>query len=251
MGIWFLDTRFIGRCLLSSIDRHRKEMSRIMIDSFMSTKAWQFDEKIVEENERWSYSVFGNTWRDACVYRRLKGRSGEKWIVLWSIDNNVTTVNSEKLCLENKIPSQQKQFSDNLENEEILDSEDDPDYDAADEVEQESTTEKENEELTARVDVYYHHAVGNTSLSSVEKAAQSSNTGALENIVQDSNSEATSEELTYGKEVYLCLPNNELSFGANYRKDGDTVHGHATAKNQARFFITSAEKLLKMAKLRQ
>ena len=102
----------------------------------MSTEAWQFDEKSVEENERWSYSAFRNKWRDARVYSRVKERLEEKWIVLWSIDNNVTTISSEKLCLGSKIPNQQKLFCDNLENEEILDSEDDPDYDAADEVHQ-------------------------------------------------------------------------------------------------------------------
>ena len=72
-------------------------------------------------------------------------------------------------------------------------------------MEQESTSEKESEELTARVDVYDHHAVENASSSSVEKAAQSSNTCAPENIEQNSNSEATSKELTDGKEVSLSM----------------------------------------------
>ena len=76
----------------------------------MSTKAWQFDKKWVEKSQRWSYSLFGNKWGDAHVYDRVKGRSGENWIVLWSIDNNVTTISSEKLCLENKIPNQLKLF---------------------------------------------------------------------------------------------------------------------------------------------
>ena len=111
--------------------------------------------------------------------------------------------------MENKIPNQQKLFFNNLENEEILDSDDDSDYDAAAEVEQKSTLEKESEELTARVDVYDHHAVENASSSSAEKTAQSSNTGAPENIVQDSNSEATSTELAEGEEVHICLLNKE------------------------------------------
>ena len=66
-----------------------------------------------------------------------------------------------------------------------------------------STSEKESEELTARVDIYGHHAKENASSSSVEKAAQSSNISTPENIVQDSNSEATSKELTDGQEVYV------------------------------------------------
>ena len=82
----------------------------------------------------------------------------------------------------------------------------------------------------------------NASSSSLEKAAQSSNTGAPEDIVQDSNYEAASKELTDGEKVYLCLPNNELIFRANYSEDGDIVHGHAIAINQARFFITKVLK---------
>ena len=97
-------------------------------------------------------------------------------------------------------------------------------------MEQESTSVKESEGLTAKVDIYDHHAVENASSSSAEKAAQSSNTGAPENILQDSNSEATSKELTDGEKVSLCLPNNEPIFKANYCKNGHTVHGHATAK---------------------
>ena len=109
-------------------------------------------------------------------------------------------------------------------------------------MEQESTSEKESEELTVRVDVNDHHAVQNASSSCVEKAAQSSSTDAPENIVQDSNSEATSKELSDGEEFCICLSNNEPIFRANYSKDGDTVHGHAIAKNQARFFIAKVLK---------
>ena len=69
-----------------------------------------------------------------------------------------------------------------------------------------SLPQKKNEAPTARVDDYDHHAVENASLSSVEKAGQSSNTGVPENIVHDSNSEATSKELTDGKKAnYVCL----------------------------------------------
>ena len=51
--------------------------------------------------------------------------------------------------------------------------------------------------------------------------------------MQDSNSEAISKELTDDEEVYLYLPTTEPISRANYSKDGDTVHGHAIAKNQA------------------
>ena len=43
-----------------------------------------------------------------------------------------------------------KTFFDTLENDEIPDSEDDPDYDAADKVEQESTSEKERADCKSR-----------------------------------------------------------------------------------------------------
>ena len=53
-------------------------MSKIKIDSFVFTEAWQFGEKSVEENERCSYCVMGNKWRDARVYGRVKRRPRER-----------------------------------------------------------------------------------------------------------------------------------------------------------------------------
>ena len=65
-------------------------ISRINIDSQVSTECRRFD-KSSKEEERWSFHVFGNTWRDERLHGTVTGRNGgDKWVVRWGVDHSET-----------------------------------------------------------------------------------------------------------------------------------------------------------------
>ena len=176
-------------------------MSRIKIDSIVSTEAWQFDDHSSNEKDRWSFYTFGEKWKDARVYGKVKGRSGEKWIVWWTLDCNVTTISSDKLYLEKAIPPDQRKTVSNVSSDSEVSHSEDPDY--------EPPTERS---------------------SDIE-----------ESFVMNHD---TSNELTNGEEVYLCLENQSRIFRATYCESGinATVHGKSIDESQARFFIVKVLK---------
>ena len=75
-------------------------MPRIKVNSRVSTEAWRFDRNNVEEKNRWSYSMFGEKWRDGRVYGTVVSKEGEKWMVKWDLDSDESALESEMLYKE-------------------------------------------------------------------------------------------------------------------------------------------------------
>ena len=77
---------------------------RIKIGSRVSTEAWQCDNEklarkpVVKENW-WSFSVFGEKWRDSRVIGTVIDRKGEKWVVRFDIDNGELPFDTDNLEL--------------------------------------------------------------------------------------------------------------------------------------------------------
>ena len=72
-------------------------MGRIKIGSRVSTEAWRFDRKELVVEERWSFLHFGQEWLDSRVIETVDGKSGNKWLVRWDIDQEVSSWETE--CL--------------------------------------------------------------------------------------------------------------------------------------------------------
>ena len=73
---------------------------RIKVNSRVSTEAWRCDIPKSEETARWSYSIFGKEWRDARIIGTVKEKVGIKWFVVWEIDGEEATFDSENLLIE-------------------------------------------------------------------------------------------------------------------------------------------------------
>ena len=76
---------------------------RIAVGSRVSTEAWRFDQKEHKhkEEDRWSYSHFQGKWRDARVYGTVESRGGgDKWEVLWDIDQSLSSMRTDHLQIE-------------------------------------------------------------------------------------------------------------------------------------------------------
>lgn len=54
----------------------------------MSTEAWQFDDKVENDYDRWLFKVFGEKWRDSRILGTTTGKTGNKWIICWDIDDS-------------------------------------------------------------------------------------------------------------------------------------------------------------------
>ena len=76
-----------------------RKMNRIKVKSRVSTEAWRFDRSEKEE-ERWSFLYFGGTWVDSRVYGTVTGKTGERWLVKWDIDEEISSWETEVLLKE-------------------------------------------------------------------------------------------------------------------------------------------------------
>ena len=77
------------------------KMSRIKLGSRVSTEAWRFDQKNVNKLEdRWSYLHFKSLWRDARLFGTVKGKSGNRWLVQWDIDQQIASWETDYLFKE-------------------------------------------------------------------------------------------------------------------------------------------------------
>ena len=76
-----------------------RKMNRIKVKSRVSTEAWRFDRSEKEE-ERWSFLYFGGTWVDSRVYGTVTGKAGERWLVKWDIDEEISSWETEVLLKE-------------------------------------------------------------------------------------------------------------------------------------------------------
>lgn len=84
-------------------------MPRIKPHSRVSSEAWRFDVQRAEYTARWSYSVFGASWRDARIIGTVVRMSGNMWIINWDLDgdNSTNACNPDNLVLEmDDIPRQ-------------------------------------------------------------------------------------------------------------------------------------------------
>ena len=73
-------------------------MNRITINSRVSTEGWRFDTD-TSDDERLSYLIFGENWRDSRLNGTVKARSGgDKRLVEWDIDKTKTEISTEYLC---------------------------------------------------------------------------------------------------------------------------------------------------------
>ena len=81
---------------------------RITVNSQVSTECWRFDKKCSSVESRWSYSIFGDKWRDGRINGTVKARAGgNRWLVQWDIDDSETEINTEYLLqLTNAFPVQ-------------------------------------------------------------------------------------------------------------------------------------------------
>ena len=73
---------------------------RIKIGSRVSTEAWRFDRKTTDIEERWSYLQFGDNYMNARVLGTVQGKSGNRWVVKWDIDKQITSWETELLFKE-------------------------------------------------------------------------------------------------------------------------------------------------------
>ena len=173
-------------------------MSRIKADFIVSTEAWQFDQPSSNEKDRWSYFTFGEKWRDARVYGKVKGKSGDKWIVLWSLDGSITHISSEILCLEKAIPSNQLQSTDITSCDESASDCEDPDY----------------------------HPPAENHEDSVLSGGESDKNNCKYTLTEG---EEVYLRLSNQTQVFKAT--------FSYSKKGDTVHGRSVGEEKARFFI--------------
>ena len=74
-------------------------MRRITIDSRVSTEAWCFDDIKKKEEERWSFPVFGEDYKNARVYGTVTGRSGQKFKVKWDVNGGESVIALDYLLM--------------------------------------------------------------------------------------------------------------------------------------------------------
>lgn len=85
-------------------------MGRIKIGSRVSTEAWRFDAKHIVEEERWSFFTFGKKWQDSRVIGTIEGKSGNRWIVRWDMDQDISSWETEVLFKEDDSAPMQKKI---------------------------------------------------------------------------------------------------------------------------------------------
>ena len=66
----------------------------------MSTEAWRFDRKSVTLDERWSFLQFGEAWVDSRVIGTVEAKSGNRSLVKWDLDKEVSSWDTEYLFKE-------------------------------------------------------------------------------------------------------------------------------------------------------
>ena len=76
---------------------------RIKVGSRVSTEAWQCDAQPItsacKEEDRWSYMMFGRTWRDERVIGTVEERNGDMWTIKFDVDGQKVRFHSSKLQL--------------------------------------------------------------------------------------------------------------------------------------------------------
>ena len=82
---------------------------RIKQGSRVSTEAWFFEgiNESIPEEDRWSFQVFGEKWRDSRIYGTAVNSNGNFWEVRWDLDNELRFTNLVNLVYEDE--STQKQ----------------------------------------------------------------------------------------------------------------------------------------------
>ena len=75
-------------------------MRRITIKSRVSTEAWRFDKQRIKREDCWQYTVFGEEWTNARVYGTVAQQVGEKFEILWDIDDERSVFGSDHLCID-------------------------------------------------------------------------------------------------------------------------------------------------------
>ena len=82
-------------------------MGRIKIGSRVSTEACRFDSKHTVTEER-SLLTFGKKWLDSRVIGTVEGKSGNRWVVRWDLDQDVSSWETEFLFKEDDSVPMQK-----------------------------------------------------------------------------------------------------------------------------------------------
>ena len=72
---------------------------RIKPQSRVSTEAWRFDNPKAEPAERWSFMMFGPSWRDERVIGTVVRSSGRSWIINWDLDEDNSSIQADYLML--------------------------------------------------------------------------------------------------------------------------------------------------------
>ena len=67
----------------------------------MPTKAWQCDWLGSDTKDKWSFSVFGDSWQDAWIYGTVTEKmNSSKWVVSWDNGGQEFDIGTDKLLLE-------------------------------------------------------------------------------------------------------------------------------------------------------
>ena len=82
---------------------------RIRVNSCVSSEAWQCDQHGSDKEDRWSFSLLGDNWKDARIHGTVVRKANESSLVVhWDIDGQEFTVNTNSLFLESSdLPLQQ------------------------------------------------------------------------------------------------------------------------------------------------
>ena len=60
---------------------------RIRIGSRVSTKAWQFDNKVADDCDWWSFKAFGEKWSESTILGNTTGNTVTYWLFVGYVPN--------------------------------------------------------------------------------------------------------------------------------------------------------------------
>ena len=83
-------------------------MGRIKLGSRVSTEAWCFSNKHTVTEEHWSFLTFGEKWLDSRVIGTVEGKSENRWVVRWDMDQDGSSWETEFLFKEDDSVPMQK-----------------------------------------------------------------------------------------------------------------------------------------------
>ena len=87
-------------------------MGKIKIGSRVSTKAWRFNSKHTVTEERRSFLTFDEKWLDSRVVGTVEGKSGNRSVLRWDMDQDVSSWETEFLFKEDDSVPMQKSLVD-------------------------------------------------------------------------------------------------------------------------------------------